>query len=61
MPSLFSKPPSPPPLPKMAPPTATPLTAELQQMARKQGQNAAVLTPQGGGKKGTTLTHTLTG
>ena len=61
MPALFSGPPKPPPLPKPAPPTNTPLTAELALMANRQGQNAAVLTPPGGGKKATALTHTLTG
>ena len=60
MPSLFSKPPSPPPPPKMAPPTQTPLMAELQQLSKRQGQNAAAVGAQGG-KRGTTLTHSLTG
>jgi len=60
MPSLFAKPPSPPRLPKKAPPTQTPLTAELAQMQKAQGANAAVTSP-AGGRKGSALTHTLTG
>ena len=60
MPSLFAKPPSPPPLPKMAPPTNTPLTQELSLMQKQQGANAAATSP-AGGKKGSALTHTLTG
>lgn len=62
MPSLFAKPPSPPPLPKMAPPTNTPLTAELSQMAKRQGEAAAVASPPGArAGRGKSLTHTLTG
>ena len=60
MPNLFSKPPAPPPLPKMAPPTTSPLSQELAVMQRQQGMNAAATSP-GGGKKGSALTHTLTG
>lgn len=45
-----------------APPQNTALTAQMQQLAKRQGQNAAVLSgPQGVTKRGSTLTHQLTG
>lgn len=44
----------------MAPPTNTPLDAQLKLMAKQQGMNAAATSP-GGGKRGSALTHTLTG
>jgi hypothetical protein len=60
VPGLFSKPPAPPPLPKMAPPTNTTLTASLAQMQKAQSENAAVVSNRKA-PRATTLTHTLTG
>ena len=63
MSALFSGPPKPPPTPKMAPPTNTPLDAELAQLARRSGSAAAMLTGPGGKLAGTPATsaHQLTG
>jgi hypothetical protein len=44
----------------MAPPVNTPLEQSLALLNRQQSMNAAAVSP-GGGKRGTALTHTLTG
>lgn len=62
MPGLFSSPkvPSAPAPPN--PPTNTAVTAQLAQIAKRQGQNASVLTgPRGVTQRGQVGGHTLTG
>ena len=45
-----------------APPQSTALTAQIQQLAKRQGQQAAVLSgPKGVTQRGSVLTHSLTG
>lgn len=63
MSALFSGPPKPPALPKIAPPKNTALDAEMQAIARRQGSAATLLTGPGGRNAGTPSVggHTLTG
>lgn len=61
MPGMFSTP-KVPSMAAPAPPQNTALTAQMQALAKRQGQQAAMLTgPKGVTQRGSVLTHTLTG
>ncbi len=61
MPGFFSAP-KVPSAAAPAPPQNTALTAQMQQLAKRQGQQAAVLSgPKGVTQRGSVLTHSLTG
>lgn len=63
MSALFSGPPKPPPVPRIAPPRNTALDAQMQELARRQGSAATLLTGPGGRNAGpaNVAGHTLLG